>query len=120
MKLTNGEIYNAKDPLGKLLDMPMPVKTSYNVAKLANKISEQYKILEQVRAGLINKYGEQDPKTRSVRIEQTSENFPKFMEDMTELMKQEVELVFDVISLPDDLEIAPSILMSLDKFIRVG
>lgn len=121
MKLTNGEIFNAKEPLGKLLTERMPVKASYNVAKLANKINDQYKIIDQVRLGLINKYGEPDPAMPKRKVvNQTSENFQKFVEDMNELMMQEVEIVFDEIVLPEDMEIEPSTLMALYKFIKVG
>jgi len=121
MKLTNGEIYKAKEPLGKLLDKTLPVKTSYNIARLANKIGTQYNILEQVRLGLFKKYGKSDPKNpMSMSIDPASEEYVKFIDEMGELMGQEIELVFDVIELPQTLEIEPMTLMLLEKFIKVG
>ena len=120
MKLTNGEIFNAKEPLGKLVREKMPVKTSYGLAKLAAKLNDQLSIVEKVRQGLIQTYGGKDPDNpMQIRISPQSENFPKFAEEYGELMSQEVEVVIDVVTLPDTLEIEPSILMALDKFVKI-
>ncbi len=134
MKLTNGEIFNAKEPLSKLIQEKFPVKVSYGLAKLASKLDAQLGVIEKVRQGLIQTYGEQDPDNpMQIRVlptlEKKDENgkstfepnpkFPKFAEEMGELMTQEVEIVFDVVTLPDTLEIEPSTLMALEKFIKV-
>ena len=41
VKLTNGEIFNAKEPLEKLLKERLPLKSSYGLAKLAGKFADQ-------------------------------------------------------------------------------
>ena len=121
MKLTNGEIFNAKEPLGKLLQEKLPVKASYGLAKLAAKLDEQLKVIEKVRQGLFQTYGEKDPeKPGSIRVNPEGESFAKFASEIGELMAQEVELVFDVVTLPDTLEVEPVTLMMLDKFIKVA
>ena len=120
MKLKNGEIFNAKEPLQKLLSERLPVKASYGLAKLAAKLDDQLLIIEKVRQGLFQTYGEPNPQNMTqLRIDPQSENFPKFAEEMGELMTQEVEIVFDVVTLPDTLEIEPATLMALDKFIKI-
>ncbi len=120
MKLTNGEIFNAREPLGKLMEEKLPVKTSYGLAKLAAKLNDQLQVIEQVRQGLIQTYGEPDPeKPTQIRVLPDSKGFPKFMEELGELMSQEVEIVFDVVTLPDTLEVKPAVLMALDKFIKI-
>ena len=120
MKLTNGEIFNAKEPLSKLIQEKLPVKTSYGLAKLASKLDAQLGVIEKVRQGLIQTYGEKDPDNpMQIRVDPQSENFPKFAEEYGELMAQEVEIVFDVVTLPDTLEVEPSTLMALDKFVKV-
>ena len=121
MKLTNGEIFNAKAPLEKLLHEKLPVKVSYGLAKLAAKLNDQVQIIEKVRQGLIETYGEKDPNNpMQTRVVPGSENFPKFTSEFEELMSQEIELVLEVVTLPDTLEVEPITLMALDKFIRVG
>lgn len=125
MKLKNGEIFNAHEPLQKLLEKELPVKVSYGLAKMANKLNEQFDIIEQVRVGLIRKYGEADKdKPEQVSIKVESENYPKFVAELTELMAQEVEVVIQKVTLPSEvdgklLQLEPNILMALEKFIGV-
>ena len=57
MKLNNGEIFNAREPLQKLLQEKIPVKVSYGLAKLANGLNNQLKIIDDFRNGLIKTYG---------------------------------------------------------------
>lgn len=121
MKLTNGEIFNAKEPLEKLLQEKLPVKTSYGLAKLAAKLNDQLQVIEKVRQGLFQTYGKQNPDNpMQMTVDPQSENFPKFASEFGELMSQEVEIVFEVVTLPDTLEIEPATLMALDKFIKVA
>ena len=135
MKLNNGEIFNAREPLGKLMEQKSPVKTSYGLAKLANKLNDQLKVIDEVRNGLIKTYGEPDPENKQqIRVNPDSENMGKFVEEFNELMSQEVEVVFEKVKLPEKvastcdsckhnmdrmLEIEPSVLMALEKFISV-
>ena len=120
MKLTNGEIFNAKQPLEKLLGEKLPVKTSYGLAKLAAKLNEQLQVIEKVRQGLIQTYGEQDKDNPvQIKVDPQSKGFQKFVAELGELMTQEVEVVFEVVTLPDTLEVEPATLMALDKFIKV-
>ena len=121
MKLTNREIYDAKRPLQTLIEEKLPVKVSYGLAKLAAKLDEQLEVIEKVRRGLISTYGAKDPKNpQQVMVSPESENFPKFAEEIEELMAQETEIVIEVVTLPDTLEIQASILMALKKFVKVA
>ena len=121
MKLTNGEIFNAKAPLETLLKEKFPVKVSYGLAKLASKLNDQLQVSEKVRQGLIETYGEKNPDNpQQISVSPQSEGWPKFAEEYGELMSQEVEIVFDVVTLPDTLEIEPTVLMALEKFIKVA
>ena len=125
MELINGEIFNAREPLGKLMEQKFPVKTAYGLAKMANKLNEQFNIIEQVRNGLIKTYGEADKNNpQQISVKQDGENFQKFVEEITELMNQEVEVVIEKVKLPEmvdgkPLEIEPNILMALEKFVEV-
>lgn len=121
MKLTNGEIFNARKPLEKLLQEKFPVKVSYGLAKIAQKLNDQLQVIEKVRQGLFQTYGQPNPENPiQLRLNPESENYSKAMAELGELMAQEVEIVFDVVELPDTLEVEPAILMALDKFIKVA
>ena len=136
MKLNNGDIFGAREPLQKLIEQKFPVMVSYKLSKLVTKLSEQLKVIEEVRNGLIKTYGEADKDNpQQVRVDPSSENFGKFAAEFNELMSQEVEVVFEKVKLPEKvaatcdkcnhnmdkaLEIEPSVLMALEKFFEVG
>lgn len=124
MKVTNGEIWASREPLGKLAQMELPVKTSLQVARLANKFGEQFKVIDGVKNGLIRKYGKADKEKQQFNVDPRDKDFPKFVADVNELMAQTTELVFDKVKLPSmvdgkPFQIAPSILIALEKFVEV-
>lgn len=120
MKLTNGEVFNARVPLEQLSALKFPVKTSLALVKLAQKLQEFFLPVDKVRDGLIRQYGESDPENPQLtRVKPDSENWGKFITEMQELLSQEVEVVFETVALPEELEIEPTILMALSKFVEV-
>ena len=118
MKLTNGDIWSAQEPLRKLIEQKFPVMVSYKLSKLVMKLNEQFKVIDEVRTGLIKKYGETDEKGNT-QVKQESESFPKFVEEFNELMAVEHTIDVEKVKLPEPFEIEPSVLMALDKFVEV-
>jgi len=120
MKLKNGEIFNAKEPLNKLMAVKLPVKTSYELVKLATSLKDQMAVIEQVRDKLITTYGKPASNMPGgSQITPADEGFPKFAEELGELFNQEVEIEFNAVKIPMNFEIEPHILMALDKFIEL-
>ena len=125
MKLLNGEIFNAREPLQKLLGKEFPVKVSYGLAKLASKLNEEFQTIEKVRVGLIQRYGEADKDNpQQIRVDPEGDKYPKFVEELTELMNQEVEVVIEKVTLPSEvdgksIQIEPNVLIALEKFVEV-
>lgn len=122
MKLTNEEIFHANKPLRVILEKELPVSISYELVKMANKLAEQFKIIDEVRSGLVRKYGTE--KDGKVKVEENSKNAEKFMAEYNELMSQEVELVIQKVTLPKEvdgkpLKIKPITLMALEKLVGV-
>ena len=128
MKLNNGEIFNAWEPLQKLAGKELPVKASLGLARITNRLREQYNSIELVRRGLIRKYGKADKDNpQQIAVRQDSEEYPKFAAEVVELMNQEAdEVVFERVKLPEEvdgktLQIKPEILIPLEgKFVEVG
>ncbi len=121
MKLTNGEIFNAREPLERLMGEKLPVKASYRLAQLAAKLQEQLQVIEKVRQGLIQTYGAPDPENmRRLRVDPASDGYPKFSKELGELFSQEVEIVIEPVALPDTLEMDAATLMALVKFVTVA
>jgi hypothetical protein len=121
MKLTNGELFDASRPMAALLEEKLPVQTSYALAKLAMKLEEPMKVVEQVRQKLISTYGEKDPENpQRTQVSRGSEGYEDFMRELTILMAQEVEIEVEPVELPGTLEITPSALMALRRLVSVG
>lgn len=141
MKVTNGEIVQAKEAAEKLAKKQLPVSISYNVAVLSNKLRAAAGPIEQTRQGLIQEYGEKDDKGRIFlyppgnKEHEVSDGWENFAKAVTELMSIETEFNQDSqIELPLEIEskcpecnkyikepllIEPEILMPLEKFITV-
>lgn len=119
MKVTNGEIRLMRDALQKLNSLRIPVVLSFKLAKLANKVNVCFQDMEVVRINLVNQYGAKD-KDGNVNVDQAPpEERAKFWEEFVELLNQEVDIDSEPIKLPETLEVEPSTLMPLEKFIEV-
>lgn len=119
MKLSNGDIFNARAPLQKLVQLPMPVRAGFLIARLVGKLNTELVAIEKVRATLIHKYGEPNGDGQ-IAVTPASPQFAQFVADIEELMNQEVLVDFEKPVLPGTLEIEPSALMALEKFVDIG
>lgn len=118
MKVTNGEVWAAKEPLQALLSERWPVKTAYWLAKLARKLNEQHATVEAVRVQLIKRYGEANDQGQTV-VRQDGENWAAFARAFEELMALEVEIDAEPVALPDaeGVMLTPETLMALEPFV---
>lgn len=145
MKLTNGEIFNAREPLEKLMASKPPFEISYGLATLAAKLNDQLGVIDKVRQGLFQTYGVPNPQNPmqlipppALIVETDADGneikdkagnvnmvpnpkLEKFASEHGELMAKETEIVLDVVEIPStiELEIEPSILLALLKFIKM-
>lgn len=123
MKITNGELFNnIKPALGKLIQVQLPVKTSFEIAKFTALVQKSVDTIESVRNGLISKYGEIDKARQAPVISQKSTRWDEFVPEYNELMEIEIELPDTIIVIPQnvngrEVEIEPSVLIALEKFV---
>ena len=120
MLLTNAEIFNSKEPMQKLLRVKMPVKTSFELVRMTRKLAGLHAVIEQVRDGLIEHYGEKD-ETRpgGAKISPGMAGFPKFAEEFGQLMEKEGEVDINVVKIPSTIEIEPYVLLALERFVEI-
>lgn len=116
MKLSNGDIFAAREPLAELLKMKFPVQTSFALAKLANKIKDALKPVDESKDGLIKKYGKDEG--GKISISAGDPNWEAFVKEFNELMDIQTEIVFEKVTL-SGCEVEPAILMDLEKFVSV-
>jgi len=129
MKLTNGEIYGAVNALGQLADKELPVKVSYWLARLANKLDGAFKSIDKVRNALVTKHGAPNPENRgAIELKPGDENWEKFLVDYNELMIQEEDVDFEPVKLPiklpqevdgKSLSLKFNVLIALENFVEV-
>ena len=131
MEVPNGEVFASREPLQILVGMRLPVKVSFQIAKLTKILDEHFQLIDTVRNKLIADYGEVNvdgiPEVippNDLRNRPVSPNWVKFITEFNELMAQAVELNVEKIQLPSEidgkpLQIEPSVLMVLEKFIDI-
>ncbi len=134
MKLTNGEIYSAYIALDRLSTEKLPIRVSFGLAKISVKLEPIFRAIEKVRIASLKKYGVESQGNWTI-VGATKENRECFEAELEELFGQKVDmgeiakLKFpEVIASTCDqchhlmnrpLEIAPSILVALNRFIEV-
>lgn len=129
MKLTNEEIVNTVGAFNKLMGMKWPVDTSLEIVQLVTKLQARTREMDIVKQGLLKRYGitfEKDEMGTTIKSE-VEGNVLKYLTEVSELGQLGVELKVNEkkkIKLPRKvdgklLQIEPSILLALEKFIEV-
>jgi hypothetical protein len=134
MKVTNGTIFSAREPLRILLGQKFPVMVSYKLAKMAHVVQDQLHIITETRNALIEKHGTKEKGKPGKTVPPNTPAMEAFSKELAELLELEVELKIEKVKLPEKvaatcdkchhnmdrpLEIEPSILLALEDFIEV-
>ena len=98
IKITLAEAYNSVQPLRKLSEKELPIKTAYTLGKLIRVIWDEVQYVETMRTKLATKYGKPNDKGG---FDLDEENKEKFLEEWNELMAKTLEI--DVEPWNDDL-----------------
>ena len=123
MKLLNGEVLGASQALEILSEKDFPIKVSYGLVTLIDKMANQVAIIDKLRTELIKKYGTEE-KNGNIAIAPNTPKMVKFMDEFNTLLSQEIEVDFEPVTLPFEIDgasynIEPKILRSLGKFINM-
>lgn len=90
MKTTNGVIFNSQQTIRKLLSNDFPVITTFKLKKFIIDYLKILKPIEETRVDLIKKYGKDGKNGKEV--DPKGENYTKFAEDFSKLLKEEVKI----------------------------
>lgn len=121
--LTLGEIIDMIEPINYVLDKELPFKLSYKFTEVADKLEEHNSRYQKLRKEMIEKYGEQQTDDDGIPKDEwklTEETREKFIEEHTELIANESELMLPTISVDEleDISIKPKHLMRLRKLFK--
>lgn len=124
LQVLNADIFHAIDPLKKLMAKELPVRTSFALAKLANTLNGHLQAIEVVRNGLVRKYGKpMEDRPGGLQVALDSVEYPKFIEEMNELLSEKADVAAQKVILPvtlDGMGIEASVLMPLLAFIDIA
>lgn len=134
MKLQNTIFYRQKaneaspfiQALNALIGEPLPVKTSYALAKIAKTVSDKQKAYEDARNALVKKYGEPAKDKNGKETGGTTvkeKNMEPFLKELNELIEMEEEYKIEKVTLEEKqlegVKIKPQDLMVLEKIIDI-
>jgi len=130
MKIKAGDLRNIGSGLIEILQIELPVKPSYWLARIGNKINSEQKVFETARMNLIKKHAKKDKDGKPLVIKdrdgKPTNNFDvpdieAFNKDFEELTEQEIEINIDPIKLEalGNIKIKPVILAKLEKIIEI-
>lgn len=118
IQITAQELLNGVEGLQTLLNMPLPIKISYCVARLIREVNNEYKLLSRVRQQIGQKYGEAS-NDGSFNI--SKEQQETFLEEYNNLMNTTISLNVEPIELKDleeYIKLTPKDIINLMPFIK--
>jgi len=113
MKVSLGEIFMSTSAMNKLIDAPLPAKLSFRLIRAMKEMNDCLKGLEDERAKLIKKYG-QDSGDGNITVSEENKN--KFLEDFYSLLEENVEIVWE----PIEPELLGDTALSVAEISKIG
>ena len=123
MNYSTNELITINETMTKVANAGLTGKIAYlayrNLSKLA-KIADDY---EKTRNDLIQKYGEEDPEVEGqIVVKRESENYPKFIEEITEVLNQTEDITLYKIQEADldklaDVDLSVSDFAVIDNYL---
>jgi hypothetical protein len=117
MKFQLGEIRNMKDPLIKLLEKEIPIKSAWKLNKLVKEFDKELQEIEEFRVGLVKKLGVADEEG-NVQVPEGA--MKQFVDEFNELLVAEVEIGYEPIEIDSigDIQVSAKELLILDRLFK--
>jgi len=130
MKIKAGDLRMIAEGLFEILKIDLPVKPSYWLARIANKVESEMKAFETARMSLVKKHANKDEKGEPILIKDKDgkptnaydvPDMETFNKEFDELVEQEIEININPIKLDTlgDINLKPVILAKLEKIIEI-
>ena len=120
IKVTNGQVWKSLDGFKELLRIGLPIQTTFKVKRLYQEITSIADILNELRNGLITKYGETDGE-KGPYLKAETVGWRAFSTDFNTLLAETLELKSDPITIKckedSSFFLSTEAMFSLDQFI---
>lgn len=112
MNIKLSEILENAENIRLLQELKLPIKVSYRIKRLVDKISPIFNTYNDNRESLIKELGEEDPKTKIFSV--TKLNEKEFFAKIKELKEVEEEVDYKPIKISElgEMNIEPKLLIS--------
>lgn len=123
MKVTGGQIYNAKPVLDKLVELPLSLKKAYDLSRSLKKIYEEFDFIENKRNEIIKDNCEPDP-DKEGQYKVVEKKSTKLQEALKELTEMEFNIDIDIIDLSDvdfeksDVKFSVKDAVAIEEFVK--
>lgn len=107
----------------RLLDVPMPMKTAFDLKKIAVRVGEEQRQYEEMRKDLLQTFGDKEKDGTLITdergmVKMTGDNARNFQVKHQELLEVDVDVGSVSITELGDLTITPVDLMTLESVIQ--
>jgi hypothetical protein len=112
IKITLNEIVGNAENLKELQTIKLPVKISYRIMRLVNKLDPILKVYDEKRNELVKEFGEPVDEQGNKKVTDPAK-LKLFAEKLGELLKTEENIDFDLLKIEDlgDVKIEPKLLI---------
>jgi len=113
MKIKIGDIVSSIEGVKQLQEINFPVKVSYRLMRLVNKLQTELNSYEEKRIDLIKKYGDAPDEKGAINVTDP-EKIALFRKDLQEIFDLEVDIDFEPIKIDDagDVKIPAKLLVN--------
>ena len=130
MKIKAGEVKIINEGLKGILDIELPVKPAYWLARILNKMNQEAEPFEKARVNLVMKHAKKDKDGKPIFIKDKDgkptndidvADIGEFNKDFLVLAEEEFDIDIKPIKLEalGDIKIKPVILAKLEKIIEI-
>jgi hypothetical protein len=113
MKIILSDIINNLDSLKSLQALPLPVKVSYRLKRINDKLTPITKSYEEKRLELVREFGTKQPESEDIKVTDP-EKLTIFYQKLSEVLKVEEDVDFEQIKISDlgDITVPPKDLVA--------
>lgn len=114
--LTLGELVQAEEALERLIEVKLPAKQAYHVAKLVRLVKAETQHYHSQREESIRELGDAVPDGSEIRV--SPDKMPEFLKRLNELHAVETRIDWTPLHLQDLPDITPADLLRLGPLVK--
>jgi hypothetical protein len=99
MEITMRDVFNLQEGLKNIVNKELPIKVAFKLQQNIREVEKEYKIGQDLRSQLIQKYKEKDLDNGKVKLKK--DKLDVFQEELDELLSQKITIGLKKINLDE-------------------